>query len=90
MSTDTPTAIHGPDAFQKAQRMARYGHRDWLVWSDADGAHAAPRTAENIKRVLLTTGTKRRWTLICADGTPMKGFWWLGINILRQSKRGVA
>lgn len=83
--------FRGAGSLQKAQHMARYGHRDWLWYVASDGSHAIPRSTENIKRMLLATGTKRAWALIGAnDGCPMKGFWAMGINILAQSKRGLA
>lgn len=85
------TQLDGPGCFQEATRKARFGHKDWLCWHDRDGNHAVPRSAANIKRMLLAVGTKRHWTLILADsGCPMSGFWAMGINILNQSKRGWA
>lgn len=84
----TINRIDGPSAFHEAKRKARYGHNDWLCWRDADGPHAARKSPDAIKAMLLAVGTGGKWTLICADGTPMRGFWWLGLNLLRQSRRG--
>jgi len=81
--------IHGDQALQKAQHMARVGHHDWIYWRDSDGRHAARKTPEAVKAMLLKIGTKGDWCLINAnDGTLFKGFWWLGINALNWMKRG--
>lgn len=83
------TPIDGADSFQAAMHYARFGHRDWIWWHDENGSHAAVLTAESLKAALLAVGTKGKWSLIGADnGVPSKGFWWLGINILAQFKRG--
>jgi hypothetical protein len=83
--------LDGAGCLAEAQRMARFGHCDWLFWRDDAGPHAARKTAANLKRVLLVVGTKGSWTIIGAnDGILMKGFWWLGINMLAQMKRGWA
>lgn len=83
--------IDGREALYTAKRKARFGHKDWLLWTDANGDHAAPRTADNIKAMLLAVGIKGRWFLVEANsGNLCKGFWWLGINILRQSRHGWA
>lgn len=79
------------EAFDLARNKARYGHRDWIVWKDKDGSGRAERlTAATMKECLLACGTKRgSWTLVCKnDGTGMMGFWWLGLNLIRQCKRG--
>jgi len=90
MPTPAASELTGPAAFQQAQRKARFGHRDWLCWRNAAGVIAAPKTRENVKRMLLDSGTKGNWSLICADnGVPMRGFWWLGINLIRQCERGM-
>lgn len=76
--------------FQDAQRLARYGHRDYLTWRNRDGRYmVAKKSIESMKQCLLDCGTGGSWTLICANsGTPMKGFWWMGINIIRNMKIG--
>jgi hypothetical protein len=80
--------IDGPTCYQQAIRKARFGHHDWIVYRDATGTHAERKSPESVKRALLASGTKGNWSLICAGGTPMKGFWWLGINLLAQMKEG--
>lgn len=81
--------IDGKGCYQEALRKARYGRYDWIVYRDNYGAHAEWKSPESVKRCLLASGTKGNWTLICKGGTPMKGFWWLGINLLRQMKLGM-
>lgn len=84
----TINRIDGPDAFREAKRKSQYGHNDWLWWRDRTGSHhAARKSPEAIKEMLLAVGTNGKWTLL-TSGTPMRGFWWLGLNILRQARRG--
>lgn len=80
--------IDGKGCYQEAMRKARFGRRDWVVYRDSEGSHAEAATPAALKRALLASGTKGNWTLICSGGTPMKGFWFLGINVIRQMKRG--
>jgi hypothetical protein len=76
--------IDGPDCFAAAKRRARFGHREWIWWRDAHGEHAARVTAESLKEALLAAAwTKGKWTLISSDGTLIRGFWWLGVNMTR-------
>jgi hypothetical protein len=34
------------EAYTKAKKMARHGHRDWLVWKLPDGTYRAAKLAE--------------------------------------------
>lgn len=80
--------IHGAGCFQQAQQKARYGHRDWVVWSDAAGSHASPKTRKVLQTVLGDDVTS--WTLIGAsDAVPMKGFPYLAENMLKQMEMGL-
>lgn len=82
--------LRGTGLYQVAMRKARYGHRDWVVWSDREGVqHAAVKSPEVVKQCLLDCGTRGNWSLILSGGMPLKGFWWLGINLLAQMKRGM-
>jgi hypothetical protein len=80
--------IAGPEAYRTALRKATFGRNDWIWWRDANGCYAARKSPETIKSMLLAVGTRGPWTLICAGGTPLRGFWWLGINALAQARRG--
>lgn len=75
---------------QDVQVKARFGHKDWIYWRQADGSSRAEwKSAESMKRALLATGTKGFWCLVTADdGHLMKGYWRLGITIYRNSLRG--
>jgi len=85
----TVNRIDGEKCFQEAQKKARFGHRDWIYWSDKDGKHAEVRSAESVKRALLAVGTKGFWCLIHANcGTPSRGFFAMGLNLIRQSRYG--
>lgn len=82
------SVLHGPGCFQLAQSKARYGHRDWIAWSDAEGPHASPKTKGVLQRMLSSDVTS--WTLIGAnDGIPMKGFTYLATNLLTQLEMGL-
>lgn len=90
MAKATTKEFHGKGSLQQAEHYARHGHRDWLWWVDGNRPIAAPKTKDNIKRMLLATGTKGQWALICANsGCPMKGFWAMGIIMIRNAKYGV-
>lgn len=85
----TVNRIDGDGCFQAAQQKARFGHRDWIYWSDKNGKHAEVKSVDSVKRALLAVGTKGFWALIHADsGTPSKGFFALGLNLLRQMRHG--
>lgn len=76
--------------FQDVQHMARYGHKDWLCWTDRQGVKRnARKTPQTMKQCLLDSGTTGFWCLVMASSAcPMIGFWAMGINILNQMKRG--
>lgn len=79
-----------PATYQDVLRKARFGRRDWIVWRSREHEfRAEPKSPDSVKQALLDSGTQGNWSLICAGGTPMKGFWWLGINLLAQMKRGM-
>lgn len=75
--------------FQTTRNKARYGHRNWILWTNKAGEEvAAPVTPTSMKQCLLEVGTQGKWFFFSANcGTPTKGFWWLGLNLLAQSKR---
>jgi len=78
----------GPDSYRVAQRMARYGRADWLVWSDATGKHAARKTESTLTE--LIAAKPEWWLLILAsNATPMKGFDWLATNLLAHAREGM-
>ncbi|WP_114944427.1 hypothetical protein [Microvirga calopogonii] len=78
-------------ALALAKRKARYGHRDWLFWKDRNGAsHCARRSAETVKAAMLAAGTSGKWFIVQAStGVLVKGFWRLGINLLKNAKYGI-
>ncbi|MVN86883.1 hypothetical protein GO986_08910 [Deinococcus sp. HMF7620] len=53
------TAYIGADASQYAQRLARYGHRDWIVWTGRCGRrHCDLVSRSSVKAALLAHGTQ--------------------------------
>ena len=83
--------IDGKDSLQRSRHMARYGHRDWIWWVDKHGqSHAARKTPQTVKAMLLETGTRGDWALVSAkDGCPMKGFWEMGLEFTRLDEERV-
>lgn len=79
-----------PQTLAEAVRKARYGHRDWIFWTDKAGTdHFESKSRDSIKKALLSAGTQGRWYIIDANsGVLFKGWWWLGINMMRQIKGG--
>lgn len=78
-------------ALAAASRKARYGHRDWIAWTDREGTlQTAPKSAETVKRALLAVGTKGQWYLVDrSTGTLNLMDWPIGINVIRQARRGI-
>lgn len=49
-------------------RKARYGHRDWVVWTDRAGTlHGQKACRAAIKAALLALGTQGKWLIIGAS-----------------------
>jgi hypothetical protein len=71
-----------------AERKARYGHRDWLQWTDKHGAvQVARQTEASLKQALLDCGTQYAFTQIGANGGwRMIITWPIGLNMLRNMK----
>ena len=84
-------SFSGPSAHAEARQKAKYGHHDWIRWTDKNGIRQARRlSAATMKECLLSVGTKGRWFLIHAsEGSGSIGYWWMGLNILNQYKFGL-
>jgi hypothetical protein len=78
----------GPTAYEKAHIKARYGHRDWIVYSGIDKIPTAEKlSAASVKRALLACGTQRRFSRFCAsNGCPHIHTWKSGINLLNNAR----
>lgn len=74
--------------FQEAQRKARFGHRDWIFFTDKDGSDVCERSSASvIKRAMLATGTSGRFYLLAAStGVPFLMSWRLGVIAIRNAK----
>ncbi|QRM34891.1 hypothetical protein [Microvirga sp. VF16] len=81
----------GTYTLQYAQRKARYGHRDWLFWTDRSGSsQCAPKSKESIKKAMLASGTQGRWFVVSASTAVLqKGFWAMGVIMLRNAEHGI-
>ncbi|HYF09529.1 MAG TPA: hypothetical protein VD970_18055 [Acetobacteraceae bacterium] len=81
----------GTEAFELATRKARFGHRDWIVWQERDGSYRAEaRAPAAVKRALLANGTKGRawWVVGASTSSASRGFWKMGLIMLRNAKVG--
>lgn len=80
------------EAMEIAIRKARYGHNDWIVWTDREGvSHTARKTVENIKCAMLATGTHRHWYLITANSNHGHIVRWpMAVTMWRNARRGFA
>ena len=59
MTTAVPITPAGESAHTLAERKARYGHRDWIVWRDETGtAKAAPRTTGALEQAIRESATR--------------------------------
>lgn len=87
---EKPQFYVGDGAFDYAKRMSRYGHKDWIVYRDRNGALNARRiSAESVKLALLAVGTQGKFTLIPGDGSHnWIVSWHLGINFILNLKAG--
>ena len=87
MAKTSATRFDGSGCCAYAIRMARYGRKDWLLWHDATGSHAAVKTVANLKAMIAASPSS--WSLVCAsDAVLMKGYDWLATNLLAQMETG--
>jgi hypothetical protein len=72
----------------EVQRKARFGHRDWVVWTDKAGALQARRACRDaVKAALLDIGTKGRWFICAASTGVMHRYnFALGCQAMRNAK----
>ncbi len=83
------TTSERSDAFTKAKRLAKYGHKDQIVWSTDKGDFTEKLTASSMKQCLLETGFKHKWWLVHANSaTGQVGSWRFGILLLRNLRYG--
>jgi len=84
---DDPTA---QARIATATRKAKYGHRDWLYWTDRQGGlHVEPTTVASITQAMLDTGTQYCFTEIAANTGHLHIMSWpLALNRLRWAKQG--
>lgn len=52
MPKTLPESPHG-----KAQRLAKYGHKCWIVWREAGETIAEQATPDSLRRAIAATGT---------------------------------
>ena len=76
---------------QYAKHMARYGHKDWLVWTGKDGREIAEvKTADSLKRAMLATGTQKDFRMYGAnDGCGFIVHWSMALIMWKNAKRNI-
>lgn len=77
-----------PLRLQDVQKKARYGHANWLFWTDHAGVNYAGRVnQENVKAAMLAIGTKGRFYEIAGStGTLHRMNWPLAVIRRRNCK----
>ena len=59
MTAEAPITPTSESAHDPAERKARYGHRDWIVWRDeTDTAKTAPRTTEALEQAIQESASR--------------------------------
>lgn len=75
------------EAYALADRNARYGHRDWVVWKDRTGGYRAElSTRSNFKAAMLAVGTKGHFTVKGGDGVSYHITWPVAVTWIRSFK----
>jgi hypothetical protein len=78
--------IRGNDARTIAERKARYGHRDWVVWTDKSGERCtALATSETVKMAMLATGTQSHFILVHQNDATGWVMSWSIANTVRRN-----
>jgi hypothetical protein len=57
MALEMQTFDAGPDAFALAKRMAKFGHKDWIVWRLADGSYKAAKMSRESLEMAMREAT---------------------------------
>ncbi len=81
----------GDDAHRVARHYARYSHKDWICWLDANGIKKAARVSyASIKQAMLESGTQREFFLYDSNPGHLTWFvsWSLAAMFLKQIKLG--
>ena len=80
--------LTGRNCHLEAQRKARYGRRDWVMWIDKCGMrHAAPKSVESVKAALLATGTQGTFAIYDKNTElPHLINWRIGVNVMRHQQ----
>lgn len=74
--------------YKEAVRKAKFGHRDWIAYGPkGDERIYEPLTGAALKRALLASGTKGRFTVIAANtGIHFSHGWRMGTGMLRNAR----
>lgn len=69
-------------------RKAKYGHRDYVCWSDQDGRLQARQASRDaVKAALLSIGTQGRWFIASASTGVLHRYRFSdGCRIMRNAK----
>lgn len=67
VSAPPPAPLSRTEAMELAKRKSRYGHRDWIVWSEGDEGKAEQITADGVRRAIKAG----RFTLVKGGNTFM-------------------
>lgn len=86
LTTIPDDLIAGPHVTTVAQRKARYGRRNWVIWRGvSEQWMAAPLSKECIKAAMLAHGTQDRFSMASRhDGTLQIVSWHFAAQLLRN------
>lgn len=79
------------DVYTIAQRKAKYGRHDWIVWQDRNGVlQKSQLTVISLKKAMIATGTQGRFVryLHGHRGLGHWMHWWESVILLRHLQRG--
>lgn len=78
------------EAFTIANRKAKHGHKDWIVWEGVNGIwHTEAVSAKSLKSAMLATGTQGRFTKVCASNAHRWTMTWrLALIHFRNARAG--
>jgi hypothetical protein len=83
MSKDSITRIEGSHTYQEARRRSRYGHREWIVYTEKDTSIAERASAASLDRAMRATGKNapKNAAILFIEGTGMFASWNMMENI---------
>lgn len=74
------------DAWQRAKRNSRYGHRVWVCWKRGAVRMAEVATVESIKAAIMDSGVFGNFSLVSSGTFSTIGSWRMMVTTLRNAR----